>query len=61
MIGWGTVTQIALYTGRPARTIRDWARRGLIPSACDRRTKALMVEARAAREQAQTRQMRART
>ena len=60
MIGWGTITQVALYTGRPARTIRDWARRGLIPSACDRSTGALMVEARAADEQAQTRQTRVR-
>ncbi|MFC0626171.1 hypothetical protein [Kribbella deserti] len=37
---------VAVYTtGRPEATIRDWIRRGLLASACDMRSKRLVVNA----------------
>lgn len=53
MSGWGTPEQVALYVGRPARTIRTWAQRGQIPSACDVSSKRLLVHAASARRRAE--------
>lgn len=53
MIGWGTPAEVALYVGRPVKTIRNWAARGEIPSACvDGR---IVVHAATARQYAATR------
>lgn len=54
MTGWGTPEQVALYVGRPARTIRTWAQRTQIPSACDLHTRRLVVHAASARQRANT-------
>lgn len=32
MKGYGTLHEVALYTGRPVTTIRNWARRHEIPT-----------------------------
>lgn len=58
MKGWGTPEQIALYVHRPAQTVRTWAKRGIIPSACDPQTHRLVVHAASARHIADTRQSR---
>lgn len=60
MIGWGTPAEVALYVARPVRTIRNWARDGLIPSACDPATRTLMVHAGEARKVADRRATRRR-
>jgi hypothetical protein len=54
MKGWGTPEQIAIYVGRPARTIRTWAQRGTVPAACDVQTRRLVVHAAATRKHADT-------
>lgn len=60
MTGWGTPAEVAIYVGRPVRTIRNWAASGVIPSACDPETGALIVHAGATRRHAEQRQMRKR-
>lgn len=49
MTGWGTPPEIALYTGRPLKTIRNWATSGAIPSACRVSDGALVIHAESAR------------
>lgn len=58
MIGWGTPEQVALYVGRPARTIRNWAARGVVPSQKHPETGQIMVHAASARKHADTRKRR---
>lgn len=60
MTGWATPEQIAAYVHRPARTIRNWAAQGLIPSACEAETGRLIVHAASARRHAETRPTRNR-
>lgn len=62
MSGWGTPREIALYVGRPIRTVRNWATAGHVPAACDIRTRRLVVHAAQTRlyaEQTGTRRRRA--
>ena len=61
MSGWATPEHVALYVGRPVKTIRNWATLGLIPSACDPQTGRIVVHAASARRHAETRQTRRRT
>lgn len=58
MIGWGTPHQIALYVGRPVRTIRTWMQRGKVDVACDLETKQQVVNAASARRHAESRDNR---
>lgn len=60
MIGWGTVADIALYVARPARTIRNWAAQGTIPSQKHPETGQILVHAASARQHADTRERRKR-
>lgn len=53
MKGWGTPPEIALYVSRPLNVVRQWAKRGRVPTACDTtRAGALVIEAAAARRYA---------
>lgn len=54
MNGWGTPPQIALYVGRPVKTVRNWATNGTVPTACRLDDKALVVHAESARRHAET-------
>lgn len=54
MKGWGTPEQVALYVGRPAQTIRTWAKRGKVPTACDLTTGRLVVHAASTRRHAES-------
>lgn len=56
MNGYGTLHQIALYTGRPVTTIRNWARAGHIPTL--QIGTARLYHAPTARRLADTRQRR---
>jgi hypothetical protein len=59
VIGWAPPHVVALYVGRPVKTIRNWADRGEIPSACfDGR---IVVHAGSARQYAETRRTRRAT
>ncbi len=60
MKGWGTPPEIALYVGRPLKTVRNWASLGHIPVACRRRDKALVIHAESARRHSEQRASRKR-
>lgn len=60
MIGWAPPHIIALYVGRPVKTIRTWAYRGDIPTACDPQGH-IIIHAATARLYSETRRTRAAT
>ena len=43
MSGWATPRIIAAYVHRPEATIRQWAKNLDVPTACDLRTRKLIV------------------
>lgn len=60
MTGWGTMTEVALYVGRPLRTVRNWAARGQIPAACRASDGMLIVHAASARQLSESKTTRPR-
>lgn len=60
MSGWGTPPEIALYIGRPLKTVRNWGAAGVVPIACRLADRALVIHAESARRHSDTRATRRR-
>lgn len=60
MKGWGTPPEVALYVGRPLKTVRNWGSTGVVPVACRLSDHALVIHAESARRHSETRALRNR-
>lgn len=60
MTGWGTPPEIALYIGRPLKTVRNWGAAGIVPIACRLTDGALVIHAESARRHSEARMLRKR-
>lgn len=60
MNGWGTPPEVALYIGRPLKTVRNWGSSMAVPTACRLSDKALVIHAESARRHSDERGVRNR-